>query len=607
MLRAGLIGLPSSGKTTLFELLTSVHEAPRTHGKAEANVGVSRVPDARLDQLTAMFQPKKRVPATVEFADMAAGRGDAKSLVDVVAYRNADALLHVVRAFRDPAVPASAHHRRSGPRRAPGRRRIDPRRSRVGRTAARAPGKGSQEEPVARSQSRAGTARARPRRRSKRAARCARSACRRTTRAGCADFSFCPPSRCCSSSISTKRISRSPIAPPRTPGSTTFLAQDRRRLGGRLRARSNSRSRNSNPPTRRRSWPIWASPQSGLDRVIRAAYDLLGYMSFFTVGEDECRAWSIPRETRAQEAAGAIHSDIQRGLHSRGSRAVGHAHRARIARGVPRSRRAAARGQGLRRARRRHDQFPPCHVTGRREPSSVCEAQVPFIRGGAEALVAGAGARVPRARLRDRAREPAVQVVSENGSAAARGDVAAARTSARATAGRSTCSSRPSSPPTSRGIRTKSRGSCISIARPTIWWTRPSRDFTHQEFDVALRDRLIALDTQMLGECRGLFSISATVSRRVHALQRSRRHAALPSAPARQAPPRRPGRRLRAVRRPARERQARGPGDSRHAARARGAVARRRRHRHARGGAANADRLAGAGLARPVSGRGVGR
>jgi ribosome-binding ATPase YchF (GTP1/OBG family) len=54
--------------------------------------------------------------------------------------------------------------------------------------------------------------------------------------------------------------------------------------------------------------------QSGLDRVIRAAYDLLGYMSFFTVGEDECRAWSIPRQTPAQEAAGAIHSDIQRGF-----------------------------------------------------------------------------------------------------------------------------------------------------------------------------------------------------------------------------------------------------------------------------------------------------
>ena len=54
--------------------------------------------------------------------------------------------------------------------------------------------------------------------------------------------------------------------------------------------------------------------ESGLDRVIRTAYDLLGYMSFFTVGEDECRAWTIPRGTKAPLAAGAIHSDIERGF-----------------------------------------------------------------------------------------------------------------------------------------------------------------------------------------------------------------------------------------------------------------------------------------------------
>jgi ribosome-binding ATPase YchF (GTP1/OBG family) len=48
--------------------------------------------------------------------------------------------------------------------------------------------------------------------------------------------------------------------------------------------------------------------------VIRAAYDLLGYISFFTVGEDECRAWSIPRGTQAQVAAGEIHTDIARGF-----------------------------------------------------------------------------------------------------------------------------------------------------------------------------------------------------------------------------------------------------------------------------------------------------
>jgi GTP-binding protein YchF len=53
---------------------------------------------------------------------------------------------------------------------------------------------------------------------------------------------------------------------------------------------------------------------SGLDRVIRASYDLLGYLSFFTVGDDECRAWSIPKGTTAQLAAGEIHSDIARGF-----------------------------------------------------------------------------------------------------------------------------------------------------------------------------------------------------------------------------------------------------------------------------------------------------
>src|SRR4029079_3888953 len=102
-----LIGFPSSGKTSLFQLLTSAREAPRSGGKTEANVGVSRGPDDRLDQLTALFKPRKHVPATVEFADIAGapgGKGGAQALVDIAAFRNADALLHVVRMFRDDAI-----------------------------------------------------------------------------------------------------------------------------------------------------------------------------------------------------------------------------------------------------------------------------------------------------------------------------------------------------------------------------------------------------------------------------------------------------------------------------------------------------------------------
>jgi ribosome-binding ATPase len=54
--------------------------------------------------------------------------------------------------------------------------------------------------------------------------------------------------------------------------------------------------------------------EPGLDRVVRTSYELLGLISFLTVGEDECRAWTIPRGTRAQQAAGAVHSDIERGF-----------------------------------------------------------------------------------------------------------------------------------------------------------------------------------------------------------------------------------------------------------------------------------------------------
>jgi ribosome-binding ATPase YchF (GTP1/OBG family) len=108
MLRAALIGFGSSGKTTLFQLMTSARETARAaHGKGETSVGISKVPDARLDRLTAMYNPRKRVPATVEFTDLAAqgAAGGAQALVDVVAYKNADALVHVVRAFDDPTVP----------------------------------------------------------------------------------------------------------------------------------------------------------------------------------------------------------------------------------------------------------------------------------------------------------------------------------------------------------------------------------------------------------------------------------------------------------------------------------------------------------------------
>ena len=133
--------------------------------------------------------------------------------------------------------------------------------------------------------------------------------------------------------------------------------------------------------------------ESGLDRVIRASYDLLGYISFFTVGEDENRAWSIPRRHAAVLAAGEIHSDISRGFIRAEVVPLRAPARARHARRLPRSRRAPARGQGVHRPRRRRDQLPPRHVESREDHTLivktilVCEAQVPFVHGGAEVHV----------------------------------------------------------------------------------------------------------------------------------------------------------------------------------------------------------------------------
>jgi hypothetical protein len=312
MLRAGLIGLPHSGKTTLFQLLTSAREAPRAHGKSEAHVGVSRVPDDRLDRLTALFKPERRVPATVEFADMAAGRADAASLVDVVAYRTADALLHVVRAFDDPALPHP-----SGA--------VDP--ARDARTV--------EEELVLAD---LGVVE----RRLERLARDLKKNPSAELRSEASILERCQASLERGSALRTLGLSGDEARRLRgfqllsakplllvvnvaetavgsmahldaIPGLPAVTAQAGVAAVG-VCARIELEIAALEPDDAAAFMADLGLTESGLDRIIRAAYDLLGYISFFTVGEDECRAWSIPRGTPAQEAAGTIHSDIQRGF-----------------------------------------------------------------------------------------------------------------------------------------------------------------------------------------------------------------------------------------------------------------------------------------------------
>jgi GTP-binding protein YchF len=317
MLRAGLIGFPSSGKTALFQLLTSAREAPRAAGKQDANVGVSRVPDPRLDQLTALFNPKKHTPATVEFADMggaAAGKAaGAAALLDVAPFRNADALLHVVRMFRDPSVPHAAGS-------------VDPARDvRTMEDEVILADLGVVERRLERLERDLKKAGAAPELKKEQEIL---QRCRTLLEDGQPLRDLELPPEDARRLRGFQFLSAKPLL--------IVLNLDEEDLPQADRAVELAGLQDFVKGARTRAVPICAKieleisqldpadasafmadlglRESGLDRVIRASYDLLGYISFFTVGEDENRAWSIPRGTNAQNAAGEIHTDIQRGF-----------------------------------------------------------------------------------------------------------------------------------------------------------------------------------------------------------------------------------------------------------------------------------------------------
>ena len=110
-MKIGIIGLPASGKTTLFNALTGGAARTGAYGGGQLHVGVAQVADPRVDALAAIFKPKKKTYATVDFADVpglgAEEGGGAKRGADAIpaSLQGADALLLVVRAFDDPGVP----------------------------------------------------------------------------------------------------------------------------------------------------------------------------------------------------------------------------------------------------------------------------------------------------------------------------------------------------------------------------------------------------------------------------------------------------------------------------------------------------------------------
>src|SRR5215475_420654 len=321
MLRAALIGFGSTGKTALFELMTSAKETGRAaHGRADASIGISKVPDERLDRLTAMYNPKKRVPATIEFADLAmpVRAGGASALVDVAAYKNADALVHVLRAFDDPAVPHPAGS--VNPARDAQAMEDELILADLGLTERRL-------ERVEKDLKKAKSA-------DLERDREVLNLCRATLEDGrplrslalhgddlkrLRGFQFLSAKPL----LIVSNLDESQVAGGNAAGAIEHAAERSGLLDFLSRgstaavavcAKIELEIAQLEPADAAAFVTDLGLAESGLDRVIRASYELLGYISFFTVGEDECRAWSIPRNLTAPLAAGEIHSDIQRGF-----------------------------------------------------------------------------------------------------------------------------------------------------------------------------------------------------------------------------------------------------------------------------------------------------
>jgi GTP-binding protein YchF len=312
-MKVGIIGLPATGKSTLFSLLTGA-APPAPGGRPEPRVGIARVPDPRVEALAEMYRPKKKTPATVEYVDMpGVAKGGGAALVDLPALRGVDALVHVVRAFESDVVP---HPEGS----------IDPLRdARLLELELILADLATVERRLERLEANI-----------KKANRAEDVAEREVFLRLKAALEAEKPLRDVEISEDDRRklrgyalLSEKPLllvvnmgegqvrqaaeALQRT-GLAAFAAEGPARAVCAVSAPIEAEMAQLSAEDAQAFREDLGLREPGLDRVIRTSYDLLGLISFLTAGEDECRAWTIRRGTRAQAAAGEVHSDIERGF-----------------------------------------------------------------------------------------------------------------------------------------------------------------------------------------------------------------------------------------------------------------------------------------------------
>ncbi len=320
-MQTAIVGLAGSGKTTVFNTLTRGHAETGGYGGITMNVGVVKVPDTRLDALAAIFKPKKIVQADVTYVDLPAPPASSEGHVGteelpsdhLARLRDSDALLHVVRAFEDPAHP---HPDGS----------VDPARdlerldlefiladlAMTDRRLARLQGSGRHGTPPEREANE----------REEVVLRRLKSALE-----GGAPIRDVELDTDEEKAIRGFRfLTQKPVLVLLNVGegdladAPTLVASiaggyaHRHALVDALSARIEMELGELEPDEAAVFMEELGIAESGLDRIIALSYRLLGLVSFLTAGPDEVRAWPIPDGSSAVDAAGAIHSDLARGF-----------------------------------------------------------------------------------------------------------------------------------------------------------------------------------------------------------------------------------------------------------------------------------------------------
>src|SRR6202048_366250 len=309
-MQIGIGGLPGSGKTTLFNALAHQHAHVGGSAWAEPNLAVVKVPDERLDKLSALFLPKKHTPAEARFIDVACvakGMGHESSAAVLANLRTVDVLLQVVGTFQSERDPRSDFEEFSLELQMADLEQIEKRVERLEKEL-RLGSKGTPAERAAKERELDVLQRLKP---VLEAGRPARSL----------EFSADEEKAISSFGFLTQKPTLIVLNLADEQNGTELLGQLRELthavprtavlgLPGKLEMELGELS----PEDAAEFMEALNVSGSQLGDVTSMAYSLAELVSFFTAGDDECRAWAIRRGTNAQDAAGAIHSDLARGF-----------------------------------------------------------------------------------------------------------------------------------------------------------------------------------------------------------------------------------------------------------------------------------------------------